>query len=70
MGAGIVAFEVYAVRRDPEQLLSRIVDQWLLTRPILTRAVIATVALHLLNGIPKAADPLHLFLALIEKRSA
>lgn len=67
MGVGILAYEVYAVRQDPEQLLSRIVDEWLVSHPVLTRAIIASVALHLLNLAPRAVDPLHLLLTMIEK---
>lgn len=70
MAAGIISYEVYAVRQDPEQLLSRICDEWLVTRPVITRAVIASVALHLLNLMPRSIDPLHLFLAMVRKKHA
>lgn len=55
MAAGIIAYEFSC---SEDQLLSVIVDEWLITHPILTRAVIAAVSLHLINGLPAYADPL------------
>lgn len=57
MAAGIVFYEVAC---NDDQLLSIIVDGWLVSHPILTRAVIASVSLHLANGLPAPIDPLHL----------
>lgn len=55
MAAGIIAYEFSC---DEDELLSVVVDGWLLSHPILTRAVIAAVSLHLLNAVPVYADPL------------
>ncbi|OMC55405.1 hypothetical protein A5747_13510 [Mycobacterium sp. IS-836] len=55
MAAGIIAYEFSC---EEDQLLSVVVDEWLLTHPILTRVVIAGVALHLLNSLPWWADPI------------
>lgn len=54
MAAGILCYELSC---DEDELLSRVVDGWLITHPVLTRTVIATVALHLLNAI-EPCDPL------------
>lgn len=56
LGIGILIYEATCA---DGQLLSEIVDGWLVTRPIVTRAVIAVVALHLANGIMPDYDPLH-----------
>lgn len=62
LAAGVVGYEV--VCRDG-QLLSEGVDEWLVSRPILTRAVIAVLALHLGNAVPKRYDIVSLgFLAI------
>lgn len=53
--AGIVGYEVLCADDD---LLSAVVDEWLVTRPVLTRAVIAAVSLHLANLLPWYADVL------------
>lgn len=55
MAAGILAYEVSC---DESQLLSVVVDEWLISHPILTRAAIAAVSLHLLNALHPAIDPL------------
>jgi hypothetical protein len=55
MAVGIV---IYEVRADEGQLLSEIVDEWLESHPVLTRAAVGAVALHLLNLLPWYADPL------------
>ena len=39
--------------------LSEAVDEWLLTHPLLTRAAIAVLALHLANAVSNNADPVH-----------
>jgi hypothetical protein len=53
LAAGVLGYEV--VCKDGE-LLSECVDQWLVSRPILTRAAIAALALHLGNAVPKRYD--------------
>jgi len=55
LSGGVVAYEVLAL--DGE-LMSEAVDRYLETRPWLTRAVILTVAAHLLNLLPQRLDPL------------
>lgn len=55
MAAGIIAYELTC---DERELLSVIVDGWLITHPILTRVVIGAVSLHLLNALPPVIDPL------------
>lgn len=51
--AGVLSYEIAC--RDG-QLLSEGVDDWLVSRPILTRAAIAAMALHLGNAVPKRYD--------------
>ncbi|MFL0295153.1 hypothetical protein ACJH6J_29615 [Mycobacterium sp. SMC-18] len=51
--AGVLSYEIAC--RDG-QLLSEGVDDWLISRPILTRAAIAAMALHLGNAVPKRYD--------------
>ena len=53
LAAGVVGYEVAC--RDG-QLLSEGVDEWLLSRPVLTRTVIAALALHLGNAVPERYD--------------
>jgi hypothetical protein len=53
LAAGVLGYEV--VCKDG-QLLSECVDQWLVSKPILTRAVIAALALHLGNAVPARYD--------------
>ena len=55
LAVGVVVYEIYAAEG---QLMSEIVDEWLVTHPVLTRATIGAVALHLLNLLPWYADPL------------
>lgn len=57
MAAGIVLYELTS--RDGE-LLSEQCDRWLESNPtrFLTRAVIATVSLHLANVLPDRFDPM------------
>jgi hypothetical protein len=56
LAGGVIAYELAA---QPGQLLSEQVDRWLVTHPILTRAVIVLVAGHLGNVWPQRCDPLH-----------
>jgi hypothetical protein len=51
--AGVLSYEIAC--RDG-QLLSEGVDEWLVSRPVLTRAAIAAMALHLSNAVPKRFD--------------
>lgn len=53
LAAGVLSYEIAC--RDG-QLLSEGVDEWLSSRPILTRAAIAAMALHLGNAVPKRFD--------------
>ena len=55
LAAGIVGYEIAC---NENELLSVAVDRWLVSRPVVTRVVIAVVALHLLNVLPYYADPL------------
>lgn len=52
---GIVVYEITC---DEDQLLSVIVDEWLISHPLLTRVAIGAVSLHLANLLPWYADPL------------
>jgi hypothetical protein len=53
MAAGVLSYEVLC---KDGQLLSEGVDEWLVSRPILTRATIAALALHLGNAVPERYD--------------
>jgi hypothetical protein len=53
LAAGVLGYDV--VCKDG-QLPSECVDEWLIARPILTRAAIATLALHLGNAVPERYD--------------
>lgn len=53
LAAGVLGYEIAC--RDG-QLLSEGVDDWLISRPVLTRAAIAAMALHLGNAVPKRYD--------------
>lgn len=57
MAAAIVAYELAC---DDDQLLSVVVDDWLVTRPVTTRLVIAAVAGHLANTFAPEYDLMHL----------
>lgn len=56
LGAGVVAYELACPRGE---LLSEGVDRYLVRSPWATRLAVAGVALHLLNVLPGALDPLH-----------
>ena len=64
MGAGIIAYEALCPKGE---LLSEGVDRALDKHPILTRALIGTTALHLVNMLPEAIDPFHHAVNLIKK---
>jgi hypothetical protein len=53
LGLGILLYELLC---DDDQLMSVIVDDWMLTHPNLTRMVTLSVALHLINAIPERLD--------------
>jgi hypothetical protein len=64
--AGVLGYEIAC---KDGQLLSECVDDWLLSRPILTRAAIAAVALHLGNAVPKRYDVVSLGFQAIRRSS-
>ena len=49
IAAGVLAYELAC---NEGELLSEGVDDWVATKPILTRTVIAALALHLGNAVP------------------
>jgi hypothetical protein len=53
LATGVLSYELYC--KDGE-LLSECVDDWLISRPVLTRAIIAALALHLGNLLPVRYD--------------
>jgi hypothetical protein len=53
LAAGVVGYEIAC---KDGQLLSECVDDWLVSRPIVTRAAIAALALHLGNALPERYD--------------
>jgi hypothetical protein len=55
LAAGVLAYELTC---NEGELLSEGVDEWLSTRPLLTRTVIAALALHLGNAVPPRIDPI------------
>lgn len=60
MGVGICVYEALC---DDDELLSVQCDRWLESYPVLTRAAVAAVALHLVNALPESVDPIHLVAA-------
>jgi hypothetical protein len=66
LAAGVLGYEVAC--RDG-QLLSEGVDEWLASRPILTRAAIAALALHLGNAVPQRYDVVSLGFQAIRRGS-
>jgi hypothetical protein len=57
LAAGVLAYEISC---NDGELLSEGVDDWLAAKPVLTRAVIAALALHLGNVVPPQLDPISL----------
>jgi hypothetical protein len=57
LAAGVLAYELVC---EEGELLSEGVDDWVATKPILTRTVIAALALHLGNAVPPRFDPVSL----------
>ena len=66
LAAGMLGYEV--VCKDGK-LLSECVDELLVSRPILTRAAIAALALHLGNALPQRYDVVSLGFQAIRKSS-
>ena len=66
LAAGVVGYQV-ACREG--QLLSECVDEWLVSKPIVTRAAIAALALHLGNALPERYDLVSLAFQAIRKSS-
>jgi hypothetical protein len=64
--AGVLGYEMAC---KDGQLLSECVDEWLVSRPILTRAAIAAMALHLGNAVPKRYDVVSLGFQAIRRSS-
>uniref|UniRef100_UPI003F58BABB DUF7427 family protein n=1 Tax=Tsukamurella tyrosinosolvens TaxID=57704 RepID=UPI003F58BABB len=63
LGAYVVGWELHAARRGLP-LLSEIIDEWLVSHPVLTYGTIFLLAAHLANvwdsvGL-QSADPIHL----------
>ena len=54
-----VAVTVYEICAAEGELLSEAVDRALVSHPWLTRIGVAVVALHLVNLLPNAVDPIH-----------
>ncbi|AKJ72164.1 hypothetical protein GMA1_67 [Gordonia phage GMA1] len=53
---GVAAWEIYALRTDPERLLSRALDRGRSTHPVANvacRAAVIATALHLCRAYPK-----------------
>ena len=61
----IVGYEILAA---PGELLSEAVDRFIARHPVLTRAAIITVALHLANALPDRVDPIHLLAVALRER--
>jgi hypothetical protein len=66
IAAGVLAYELACKEGE---LLSEGVDEWVTAKPILTRTVIAALALHLGNAVPPRFDPLSLGFSGIRKGS-
>lgn len=57
---GVIAYETWALRNNPDLLLSRCMDRMRATHPaanIAAHLIIGTTALHLVRRIPAALDP-------------
>ena len=67
LAAAAFSYEIYC--KDGE-LLSEAVDRWLLSRPILTRTIIAAFALRLANALPMRYDVVSLGFNTVRKTSA
>jgi hypothetical protein len=56
LGLVIVVYEIVA---PDNELLSEVVDRFLVSHPIVTRTIVIGLALHLINLLPEQIDPLH-----------
>jgi hypothetical protein len=56
LGLVIVVYEIVAPENE---LLSEVVDRFLVSHPIVTRTIVIGLALHLINLLPEQIDPLH-----------
>ena len=61
---GVLSYELYC---NDGELLSEGVDEWLVSRPVPTRAIIAALALHLGNVLPVRYDVVSLGFFVIRK---
>jgi hypothetical protein len=66
LAAGVFSYEISC--REGE-LLSECVDKWLVSKPMLTRIVIAALALHLANAVPARYDLVSLGFLLVRRLS-
>jgi hypothetical protein len=64
--AGVLSYEITC---REGQLLSQGVDEWLISRPILTRAAIVAMALHLGNAVPTRYDVVSLGFQMLRQSS-
>ena len=61
LAVGVLAYEIVAAEGE---LLSEAADRYMLAHPWWTRAVVASIGLHLCNAVPERFDVLHwLFVA-------
>lgn len=63
----VVAHNVHAAGRG-DDMLSQAVDRYLVRRPMITRAVVGIVALHLINALPPFVDPLGAAMSAIARK--
>ncbi len=56
LGVSVVVYEVAA---EDGELLSEACDRYLANHPWLTRTIVGALALHLINAVPPALDPIH-----------
>jgi hypothetical protein len=66
--AGAAIAITHNITAEDGDTLSEAVDDWLDTHPVLTRTVIAMLALHLANAIAARADPVHWAFWLVRRR--
>ena len=66
IGLGVLAYNASAEDGD---LLSEQVDQWLITHPVLTRAVITLLAIHLANAVAPKYDVISLAFIAVRRAS-
>jgi hypothetical protein len=56
LAAGVIVWDAAA---PDGEMLSEAADRWMVSRPWLTRIIVAAFALHLCNGVPARLDPVH-----------